>query len=600
MAPINLNEWLTQFCEWHDDFKKGIPRGGNGAIRTCKLATSCAVSLLMAQRLAIEPGAAARGALRVARAYQIEFGFPAGPVSAITSDVSTSGLSALVAEAPPTGTVLLDAPQDRRRGRDCRALPGREERDQAGKHPDVRGVRGTARRRARKDRNRGLRCRGQRNSSVRQAYASATRPWASCPGFFRAPALPCLPAWDMFCPPVASCGSMRPYPQPQGENMRRNRGFGVAHVLAVSLACTFSGAMAAHASDAEEPAAKVNPIEIGVFGGIHFYNKDHGLSRDVGDSTGTSPDTGGAFGLRLGVQPERVDRGRSRRLDLPDPYAQRLDPRHHSRLPRPDYRHVHPLGLRSAVRLGGLRRAQCVPRVPTDAAKITAGDLPRNRDTDGFFHVGVGAKFPINDMFGLRLDGRAMAPAAIAHKIATVGTETGYGGPDFEVLLSGYVGFGAEPAPAPAPTPPPPPAPKVDKDTDGDGIPDSLDKCPNEPEDKDGFQDEDGCPDPDNDGDGILDKDDKCPNEPEDKDGFQDEDGCPDPDNDGDGIPMSTTSVRTSPRPSTAIRTRTAVPTRSRPRSRSSQVSSRASTSRPSPRRSPRTRTRCSTRPCRS
>ena len=75
-----------------------------------------------------------------------------------------------------------------------------------------------------------------------------------------------------------------------------------------------------------------------------------------------------------------------------------------------------------------------------------------------------------------------------------------------------------------------------DLDNDKDGIPDKADKCPNEPEDKDGFEDEDGCPDPDNDKDGILDAVDKCPNEPEDKDGFEDEDGCPDPDNDKDGI----------------------------------------------------------------
>ncbi len=76
-------------------------------------------------------------------------------------------------------------------------------------------------------------------------------------------------------------------------------------------------------------------------------------------------------------------------------------------------------------------------------------------------------------------------------------------------------------------------------DRDGDGIKDDEDKCPDEPEDKDGFQDEDGCPDPDNDNDGILDKDDRCPNEPEDRDGDQDEDGCPegsDGDRDGDGI----------------------------------------------------------------
>jgi OOP family OmpA-OmpF porin len=32
------------------------------------------------------------------------------------------------------------------------------------------------------------------------------------------------------------------------------------------------------------------------------------------------------------------------------------------------------------------------------------------------------------------------------------------------------------------------------KDTDGDGLADSIDKCVDQPEDKDGFQDEDGCP----------------------------------------------------------------------------------------------------------
>jgi outer membrane protein OmpA-like peptidoglycan-associated protein len=81
-----------------------------------------------------------------------------------------------------------------------------------------------------------------------------------------------------------------------------------------------------------------------------------------------------------------------------------------------------------------------------------------------------------------------------------------------------------------------------DPDNDNDGIPDVRDKCPNEPETKNGWKDDDGCPDKnlhviDTDGDGIMDDVDKCPTEPEDKDGFQDDDGCPDPDNDKDGIP---------------------------------------------------------------
>ena len=47
-------------------------------------------------------------------------------------------------------------------------------------------------------------------------------------------------------------------------------------------------------------------------------------------------------------------------------------------------------------------------------------------------------------------------------------------------------------------------------------------------EDKDGFQDDDGCPDPDNDGDGIADADDACPDEAETMNGYEDGDGCPD------------------------------------------------------------------------
>ena len=76
-----------------------------------------------------------------------------------------------------------------------------------------------------------------------------------------------------------------------------------------------------------------------------------------------------------------------------------------------------------------------------------------------------------------------------------------------------------------------------DPDSDGDGIADSADQCELAPEDKDGYLDSDGCPEPDNDLDGLLDGVDKCPNEPEDFDGYQDEDGCPDPDNDKDTVP---------------------------------------------------------------
>lgn len=75
-----------------------------------------------------------------------------------------------------------------------------------------------------------------------------------------------------------------------------------------------------------------------------------------------------------------------------------------------------------------------------------------------------------------------------------------------------------------------------DVDNDGDRIRDEVDDCPMQAEDYDGYKDDDGCPEADNDRDGIKDEDDRCPNQPEDFDGFEDNDGCPDNDNDGDGI----------------------------------------------------------------
>ncbi len=80
-------------------------------------------------------------------------------------------------------------------------------------------------------------------------------------------------------------------------------------------------------------------------------------------------------------------------------------------------------------------------------------------------------------------------------------------------------------------------APKpAGKDRDHDGIMDDVDRCPDQPEDRDGFQDHDGCPDPDNDHDGISDTDDACPNEPGERSADPARNGCPLEDADGDTI----------------------------------------------------------------
>ena len=70
-------------------------------------------------------------------------------------------------------------------------------------------------------------------------------------------------------------------------------------------------------------------------------------------------------------------------------------------------------------------------------------------------------------------------------------------------------------------------APK-DADGDGDGVSDEADACPPLPEDLDGHEDTDGCPDPDNDNDLVPDADDLCPNVEALEDQDDDEDGCTD------------------------------------------------------------------------
>ncbi len=73
----------------------------------------------------------------------------------------------------------------------------------------------------------------------------------------------------------------------------------------------------------------------------------------------------------------------------------------------------------------------------------------------------------------------------------------------------------------------------LDADSDGDGIDDAKDQCPFLAEDPDGFQDNDGCPDPDNDNDLIPDIDDLCPNVAAEEGQDENEDGCTDVDQKG-------------------------------------------------------------------
>jgi outer membrane protein OmpA-like peptidoglycan-associated protein len=85
----------------------------------------------------------------------------------------------------------------------------------------------------------------------------------------------------------------------------------------------------------------------------------------------------------------------------------------------------------------------------------------------------------------------------------------------------------------------------AESDRDRDGIPDSVDRCPDDPEDYDGFQDDDGCPELDNDRDGVPDTLDRCPNTPGPAQNF----GCPILDADGDGVPDDVDRCPNTPGP---------------------------------------------------
>lgn len=84
-------------------------------------------------------------------------------------------------------------------------------------------------------------------------------------------------------------------------------------------------------------------------------------------------------------------------------------------------------------------------------------------------------------------------------------------------------------------------------DSDGDGIPDMKDLAPHAPEDMDGFQDDDGVPDPDNDNDGIPDSVDVAPLEPETRNRWHDYDGAPDEYPELESLPFAAGSATISP-----------------------------------------------------
>jgi OOP family OmpA-OmpF porin len=289
----------------------------------------------------------------------------------------------------------------------------------------------------------------------------------------------------------------------------------LAGILTSLLAFAIALLFASPARAQDESASGVQ-VELGVMGGYEFFA--HNLELGVADDPALpSPKRNGLFGARAALAFNRT-----LSLEIEGVAIPTGDTIHNYRLLVVGWRaqvlwHILDGRLRPFI-LAGVGAFSVVDTVGTEYNEI-------KKDTDFTFEGGIGLKYAITPLFGLRIDGRAVG--------APNTNPNGYSA-NYEIM--GGVSFTLGGHRAAAPPPPPPPPPVAVKDSDGDGIPDDVDKCPHAPEDKDGFEDADGCPDPDNDKDGIPDSIDKCPNEPETKNGIDDDDGCPEKDEDGDGI----------------------------------------------------------------
>jgi OOP family OmpA-OmpF porin len=257
-----------------------------------------------------------------------------------------------------------------------------------------------------------------------------------------------------------------------------------------------------------------------LFAGGYIFNEDHGLGRSKGDPTGLSPapfvELGARFGWlftsHVGLEGEVY-----------------FVPTH----TRDNATSEPVLGYRAHLIFQFLDKGAFRPFIVAGYGLQTS--FPSNEsvvkgDTDDTLYAGLGAKIFLSPALALRIDGRIDASTAV---FGGSGSESYFGGPDFEILGGLSLAFGgAEPPPPPPPPPPPKPV-----DTDGDGIPDDQDACPTVPGVKTDDPKTNGCPPPaDQDGDGIPDKEDACPTVPGVRTNNPKTNGCPS-DRDGDGIP---------------------------------------------------------------
>src|SRR6478752_2332495 len=286
-----------------------------------------------------------------------------------------------------------------------------------------------------------------------------------------------------------------------------------------------------------------NVLELGIFGGAIFPNSDHNLRYEAYPQKPYA--TGAELGARLGYYPlsflglEAEGMAAASKVKDTETSAALYALRGHLVLQAP-LPYVTPFILGGFGTLGAISRTMA-------------------NDADPAWHFGIGAKFPLTHALAIRLDSRDTLTSnqqkdgqaqtfeilvGLSSTIERSRKQPPPPPPDSD--HDGYIDSedqcpaeqGVAPNGCPADTDTDGvldkddfcpreagPAPKgcPDPDPDKDGVPLPCDLCPKEVGVK-----PDGCPIRDKDGDGIFDDKDKCVDKPETKNGFEDEDGCPD------------------------------------------------------------------------
>ena len=286
-----------------------------------------------------------------------------------------------------------------------------------------------------------------------------------------------------------------------------------------------------------------NVLELGVFGGVIFPSSDHNLRYEAYPQQQYT--AGAEFGARLGYYPlsflgiEGEAMGAASKVKDTKTAAGLYAFRGQLVLQAP-LPYISPFLVVGAGRLGAISRTMA-------------------NDSDPAWHFGIGAKAPLTHALSVRLDlrdtltqntqqdGQAQSFEILLGLSATIERSRKELPPpppdsDHDGYIDSEDQCPQEPGVAPrgcaADTDSDGvldkddfcpreagPAPKgcPDPDPDHDGVPLPCDQCPTEVGVK-----PTGCPIRDTDGDGIFDDKDKCVDKPETKNGFEDDDGCPD------------------------------------------------------------------------